>query len=129
MAHRVMVVDDDPDIRSALLDIFTDHGYEVICASNGREALQKLEEAGKSQLPCIIFLDLMMPVMDGVAFRQELLCSPQTAAIPVVILTAYRDASEAAPDLQAAMLLNKPIEMRDLVGAAQAYCKGGTAVC
>ena len=65
----ILVVDDDPDIRDSLREVLEDEGYEVACVGNGREALDHLKTANPR--PCVILLDLMMPVMDGWQFRKE----------------------------------------------------------
>ena len=65
----ILVVDDDPDIRDSLREVLEDEGYDVSCVGNGREALDHLKAA--SPRPCVILLDLMMPVMDGWQFRKE----------------------------------------------------------
>src|SRR5579862_4602951 len=64
----ILIVDDDPDIRDSLKEVLEDEGYEVNGVANGREALDYLR---KSPRPCVILLDLMMPVMDGWQFRRE----------------------------------------------------------
>jgi CheY-like chemotaxis protein len=60
--HLVLVVEDDPDIRECVQLVLQDEGYEVLTASNGAEAERQLEEM---DAPCLMLLDLMMPVMSG----------------------------------------------------------------
>jgi len=121
MPHRVLVVDDDTEIRDSLMEVLRDHGYEVLGASNGRDALDKLQGAGES-LPCMIFLDLMMPVMDGAAFREEQLRQPELAAIPVVVISAYRDLADKVKAMQLSEHLGKPLRLDDLIAAARRHC-------
>src|SRR5205814_8831977 len=84
---RILVVDDDPDIRDSLREVLEDEGYDVSCVGNGREALDHLKAA--SPRPCVILLDLMMPVMDGWQFRREQKkLEPELANIPLVVITA-----------------------------------------
>ena len=78
--HFVMVVEDDLEIREALMDSLTDSGWEAIGAPNGAAALQYL--ASTDRLPCLVLLDLMMPVMDGQAFREAQLRDDRLAHIP-----------------------------------------------
>src|SRR5262245_59582395 len=78
----VLIIEDDPDIREALAEILEDEGYATVLAGNGREALDHL---AKSEMPALILLDLMMPIMDGWQFRDEQRRSPSYAAIPVVV--------------------------------------------
>jgi CheY-like chemotaxis protein len=82
--QRVLVVEDEPDIRDALADALAGEGYAVAVASNGLEALAR----ARSFHPDLIVLDLMMPVMDGWDFRAQQLQEPALKDIPVFILTA-----------------------------------------
>jgi CheY-like chemotaxis protein len=81
----VLVVDDDLSVRTALKELFETEGYEVVLAANGRAALNHLRGGLR---PCVILLDLMMPIMDGWDFRAEQLASEDLRDIPVFILTA-----------------------------------------
>ncbi|MGZ6143543.1 MAG: response regulator [Myxococcales bacterium] len=119
MSHQVLVVEDDADIRTALIDVLNEHGYEAVGAINGLDALEKLR-APQERKPCLIVLDLMMPVMDGRAFREEQLNTPELAAIPVVVVSAYRDIIDQA--LRITEFLRKPLNVDDLVAAARRYC-------
>jgi two-component system chemotaxis response regulator CheY len=118
-AHRVLVVEDDLDIRESLMEILEDHGYEPIGAGNGLEALDRLREPGPQ--PCLILLDLMLPKMDGKAFRQQQLLSPEFADIPVVVISAFRDVAQIAQEMNVD-LLKKPFNLSELISVAQRYC-------
>jgi CheY-like chemotaxis protein len=120
MAHRVLVVDDDADIRDTVIEVLQDSGHDVMGASNGVEALQQLRTA--SVLPCVILLDLMMPHMDGEQFRAEQLKDPQLSRIPVVIISAFRDTAERAKALNAAGHLTKPVSIDALMLAINSVC-------
>src|ERR1022692_5028349 len=85
----VLIVEDDEDIRESLQDFLQDHNYQTIGAVNGRDALKRL--AASDLRPCAIILDLMMPVMDGRAFREEQLRSPALAEIPTILILAPND--------------------------------------
>ncbi len=126
-AHPVLVIDDDVDIREGLVEALEEHGYAAVGARNGRHALDLLR--GAEHLPCFIILDLMMPVMDGRAFREEQLKSPELARIPVVVVSAYRDGAEQARGMNASAWLTKPLEVDDLLRVARRYCAGGAARC
>jgi CheY-like chemotaxis protein len=80
-------------------------------AVDGREALYKLHTA--SPPPVAVLLDLMMPVMDGLRFREEQLGDPEIKNIPVIVMTAH--SRSPAPLLQAAGFLHKPFASRDLL--------------
>jgi two-component system, chemotaxis family, chemotaxis protein CheY len=113
----LMLVEDDPDVAEAMLDVLTDEGYAVDHASNGREALEMLR-AHEGE-PLLILLDLMMPDMDGAQFRQAQLSDPRLANIPVVVLSADRRGAETARELGATEFASKPIRPEQLVSIIQ----------
>ena len=118
MLHRILVVDDDLDIRESMADALSDDGYDVCVAANGREALDIMHACA----PCVVILDLMMPVMDGwqVAARME--GDPALAAIPLCVVSAWPD---RAPE-RCACVLGKPVSLRDLVRAVRNHCAPAT---
>ena len=118
-AHRIMVVDDDEDIRASLIELIEDHGYEAVGAAHGRDALERLR--GQEQTPCVILLDLMMPVMDGWEFRQQQRSDPALASIPVVVISAYRH-RPSVTELDAADYLNKPVQFDNLLEVVRRHC-------
>ena len=81
---RILLVEDEPDMREILSLILQKENFEVIEASNGEEALKKLDAAP----PQLVLCDLMMPVMGGKEFLAKLRADVQTRQIPVIILTA-----------------------------------------
>lgn len=113
-AKRVMVVEDDEGIRDALCDLLAAEGFEVVPAVNGADALQRLRNGPR---PDVILLDLMMPVMDGWAFRAEQRRDPAIADVPVVVITASRNADVAS--LEPRAFLRKPIDFDDLLKAIE----------
>ena len=116
--HHVLVVEDDEDIRASLMDVLSDNGYQPIGARDGRDALAKLTHTR----PCLILLDLMMPDMDGPAFREEQLRDPALSEIPVVVISAYRDIVESAKDMNVARLLKKPLDLAELLSVLDEHC-------
>jgi CheY-like chemotaxis protein len=120
MAHHVLVVDDDPDIRETVIEVLQENGHRAQGASNGVEALERLR--GSDELPCLILLDLMMPTMDGQAFRAEQLKDPQLSPIPVVVISAFRDSAEKAKELAAAAHLTKPVTLEELMAVVERFC-------
>lgn len=86
----VLVVDDDEMVRASVAEFLEDHGYQVVVAGDGAEALKALAESPK---PDLILLDLKMPNLDGWAFREEQLRNPNLAAVPVIVVTAVSKAS------------------------------------
>ncbi len=113
----ILVVDDDPDIRDSLREVLEDEGYEVACVGNGREALDHLKAANPR--PCVILLDLMMPVMDGWQFRREQKLDADIAGIPLVVITAT---GKRPVLIDAAELVMKPLDLTQLFEAIARYC-------
>jgi two-component system, chemotaxis family, chemotaxis protein CheY len=109
---RVLVVDDDPDIRELLFTALEDEGFEVVPAGNGQEALAII----KTFRPDVIVLDLMMPVMDGWQFAAELRARDEgDEDIPIVLLSAARDLKTHAKALAAADIIEKPFDLAELL--------------
>ena len=121
MEHAVLVVDDDRDIRDTLIEMLEEHGYRAAGAANGRDALAVLGTSPHP--PCLILLDLMMPVMDGRGFREEQLKNPEWAQIPVIVISAYSDAQAQARALDLPCM-RKPLGMRPLIEVVQRHCRG-----
>jgi CheY-like chemotaxis protein len=107
---RVLVVDDDPDIREAMADMLGTMGYAVATAVNGAAALL-LVRAERFDL---IVLDLMMPVMTGWEFREAQLRDPAIAGVPVIVVSAAR----APRPVAAAAFLPKPFDVDELLSVA-----------
>jgi CheY-like chemotaxis protein len=109
--RRVLVVEDDVEMRDAELAALGLAGYEPVCARSGREALARLRDGDRPQL---ILLDLQMPGVDGETFRAEQINDPDLADIPVVIVSALPDAAESARRLHL-RLLPKPFDADTLI--------------
>lgn len=116
----VMVVDDDADVRDAIADVVNDNGYQTMIAANGKEAIEQLR--GTAVRPCVILLDVMMPIMDGWEFRAELSADPELGAIPVVVLTAHANMDEVVRRMQAVDCLKKPFELSQLLSTIDRLC-------
>jgi two-component system cell cycle sensor histidine kinase/response regulator CckA len=108
--RRVLIVEDDTDIREALDGLLSTEGFRVTGCCNGREALDCLHSSSK---PDLIVLDLMMPVMDGWQYRVAQKHDPALATIPVVALSADVTAKAAAIDADA--YLKKPVDYETLI--------------
>jgi len=118
--HRILVVDDDPDIRETMIEVLEEAGYLAVGAADGVEALAQLRDPEDRW--CVVLLDLMMPNMDGRTFRSEQLQDPGIAPIPVVIVSAMSDVAEAAEELQVAAHVNKPVRLSELVKIVDRFC-------
>ena len=106
----VLVVDDDPDILDAICDILEAEGYRVARARHGQEALAQVD----GERPDVILLDLMMPVMDGVAFAQALRLRPAASSVPIVVISADGNPQRAA-SVGAIGYLAKPFDIEALL--------------
>jgi CheY-like chemotaxis protein len=115
----ILVVDDKAEIRSLISDVLVDEGYTVAHAANGREALAYLHAA--PTLPCIIILDLMMPLMDGWDFLRARQGNPVIWAIPTVVISDLHTFA-AANVLGAQECLLKPLDLDCFVALVQRYC-------
>jgi CheY-like chemotaxis protein len=114
----ILLVEDDHALRQSLSEVLRDAGYGVECVDNGREALEYLDA---NPHPCVVLLDLMMPVMNGWEFREEQLRRPGISTIPVVILTADGHADRRAEALGADGFLRKPVKLDRLFGLLERY--------
>jgi CheY-like chemotaxis protein len=112
MSRSILIVEDDHDIRDAISEFLAESGFEVQAAENGLKGLEILRAGFR---PGIILLDLMMPVMDGFAFREEQNKDPQLSHIPVVVMSADGNISQKQGRLGAAEYLKKPLDIYDLV--------------
>jgi CheY-like chemotaxis protein len=107
VSSPILVVEDDADARTALIDILEISGFAAVPASNGREALEYLRRSSK---PSCIILDLLMPEMDGWEFRIEQKNDPKIAMVPVIVVTAFGGATIDADEI-----LVKPIDVDHLL--------------
>ena len=112
MSHTILIVEDDPDGLATLREILELEGYMVEGATNGEEALTRLRRGPK---PSLILLDLMLPVMNGWQLRQAQQEDPELASIPVIVVSAYKDAAAVAESLGVADFVNKPIQLDELL--------------
>ncbi len=123
MPTRVLIVEDDDDIRETLLEVLSDNGFEPSCAANGAEALTFLRDA--SDKPHVILLDMMMPVLDGWGFRSAQLADPTLRSIPVIVLTAHASIEETAAALGVTGFLRKPVRLDPLLDAIRRHAAMG----
>ena len=117
---KILLVDDDPDVRQAISDVLESRDYQVVTARDGEEALEKL----KGEKPDLMILDLLMPRMDGFAVCRELQDPSwsEYKKVPVVVLTAVREGAsrrryqlETGQTLAVDDYLEKPIDIHILL--------------
>ena len=120
MPAGILVVDDDEDVLKMTSFVLNRLGYPVSAMNDGLRAIESLE---KNQfVPCLILLDLMMPKMNGAAFRKKLLGIPDVAGVPIVILSGDSDLASKATELKVAGYEQKPISVERLATLAAKYC-------
>jgi two-component system cell cycle response regulator len=120
--RRILVADDNAVSRELIREVLQKDNYEVIEASDGREALEKLRQ----DPPDLALLDIQMPVLDGKAVIQELRADPRFSQLPVVALTAYamRGDRERALSLGFNAYITKPINIPQFrAGVAELLAK------
>ncbi len=111
----IVLVEDDEGIRETMAALLEDEGFVVLQAANGEEGLERMRAAGD---PCLVLLDLWMPVMNGWQMLAELRRDPALARVPVVVISAAGDLP--APD-GAAAFLRKPIRLETLLESVETH--------
>jgi two-component system chemotaxis response regulator CheY len=112
-------VDDDPDMREMVALTLEFAGASVVTASNGVEAYNM----ARTHHPCLIILDLMMPVMSGEEFRKVQLANETIRKIPVVVVSAHSDAPRIARRMKAKKCFMKPVALDALGAFATKWCR------
>jgi len=122
MDREILIIEDDPGIRESLHCFLELHGFSCRTACHGEQALELLNGI---EAPCLIFLDLMMPVMDGFEFLEALRRRGDSmlASIPVTVVSAAADIVTLPGDIP---VLRKPIDTSALLSIAEAYCGCGS---
>jgi two-component system KDP operon response regulator KdpE len=116
--RRILVVDDEPDLRDAVRVYLEMHGYSVLQAADGQEAVEKV----RTTLPDLVVLDVMMPVVDGIAALQQL---RTLSAIPVIMLTVKGDEDDKVRALRlgADDYVTKPFSQRELLARIESVLR------
>ena len=118
---KILVVEDDPSARRLISFTLEEAGYHVLTATNGSEGLEKAQ----SELPDLILMDVMMPVMAGFEACLRLKELPTTAQIPILVLTAKSQPSDKTYSLMAGAddYLAKPAAPEEIVNRVKALLK------
>lgn len=114
--RSVLIVEDDHDIRVALIELLESEGYTTHSASNGQEALEKLKQSSK---PCLVLLDMMMPIMNGREFLDVVMEDARLAPIPVIVVSAIADKVKTHG---AQGFIKKPIDIDVILDVVSEYC-------
>jgi CheY-like chemotaxis protein len=111
----ILTVDDEPDVLFLLRVIFERAGHSVMEAQNGGVALEAIQQ----QKPDVIITDLMMPVMDGREFVENLKQDPKTSSIPIIMLTANPNGAVGAD-----VVMRKPFSNSEIVEQVESLVQG-----
>lgn len=122
MAESILIVDDEPDLASAIRFAFEREGWRTAVANDGRAALDSVS----LETPALVLLDLMLPDMRGTEVCRALRSSASTRELPIIIYTADDDEESRARGIAAGAseFLTKPFSMRDLTGRVDAWLRG-----
>jgi CheY-like chemotaxis protein len=118
----VLVVDDDRDIAESIEGVLQDSGHKTRLAGNGQQALDCLDEMDR---PCILLVDLMMPVMDGTALVHEIARRDDHDQLPVIVMSAQPNVKRALAWPGVRGVLKKPFDAKDVIAAVELYCGAG----
>ena len=114
MAKKILAVDDEPSICRLVETALKGRGYDVVCAHDGQEALDKVA----LEHPDLVVLDIMMPKMDGREVRRRMAKDPKAKEIPVIFLSAVGDLDSQLDTLEETQAeseyLTKPFNPREL---------------
>jgi CheY-like chemotaxis protein len=110
---KILIVDDEQDLLDSLAEFFEDEGFSVVTARNGAEALARL---GNGELPSVVILDLLMPVMSGIEVYEVMQNDPRLARLPVVVSTS--DPSRAPSGV---LIMKKPVNLDRLLSTVRQY--------
>ena len=119
MAHPVLLVEDDEEVREGLKAALQTQGYDVECATDGLEALRILQDGVR---PCVILLDVMLPRVDGYVFRNFQRADARWADIPVIVVSALNDRPDRTEMLEPEAWFEKPIDIDALTVTLAHYC-------
>lgn len=124
-SRKILIVDDDESIRDTITDVLQMEDYEVVTANHGKEALDLLLQTKAEELPSLIILDMMMPVMDGSTFLKNIEGLPvELSGIPIVIASANAHLMTAEFDVSSNITrMKKPFDIDTLLEIAEKYCK------
>ena len=120
--HGLLLVEDDADTREATMLLLEHHGYDGVAVCNGREALDLLRQGLR---PCVILLDLAMPVMNGFEFRRAQMNDAELAAVPVFVVSSDAYAKEAeARRAGMETFFQKPLDIDEpFIAAIRRHCQ------
>ena len=119
MSKRILVVEDQPDNRKIIRDVFAPSGYEIIEAENGEEALAAIAKAR----PDLILMDIQLPIMDGYTATRRIKADPALHSIPIIAVISYALSGEEKKARAAGCddYIPKPYSPRELLAKVRQY--------
>ena len=119
MSKRILVVEDQPDNRKIIRDVFAPTGYEIIETENGEEALAAIAKAR----PDLILMDIQLPIMDGYTATRRIKADPELRSIPIIAVTSYALSGEEKKAREAGCddYIPKPYSPRELLAKVRQY--------
>lgn len=119
MPPKILLVEDELTNREVAEVILRNQGYEVIVANDGQEGIDR----ARAELPDLIVMDLLMPILDGLSASRELKADPRTAHIPILVVTAKVSTSDrhAAQAAGCDGFLSKPYRNKRLLETVKQY--------
>jgi twitching motility two-component system response regulator PilH len=124
--NTILVVEDSETYRAMISDLLQGNGFQVMTASNGAEALEKVQQLPPDNLPDLIVLDIVMPEMNGYDFCRRVKGDPKTKDVPVVMCSSKSEEFDHYWGLKqgADAYLNKPFEPNELLMTIKQLLKG-----
>jgi CheY-like chemotaxis protein len=116
-SHPVLVVEDDVDVREAMVQVLESAGHAAVSAGDGEEALAQLDGG---VTPCLILLDLMMPRMDGWQFIEQ--HNRRASRAPIVVVSAYGSQEQALGGPGVVAYMRKPVDIDELLAIVDQHC-------
>lgn len=124
-AKKILTVDDDESIRQTVTEMLKLEGFETVWAKNGQVALDYLTSVPDSELPDLVLLDYMMPVMNGKEFFLQKEMNPRLADIPVVMMTANGNLTNVMEHVESAGgYMSKPMDYETVVKMVKHFLDG-----
>lgn len=124
MMKQIYVIDDDLDVRDIIVYALETTGFNVTSFSNGEEALKALNQCPQNELPGLIIVDYLMPIMDGAVFIQTIQQSEKAEllSIPLALSSAMGPQDAVLSKLTNVIHLPKPMDLEDLLRVAKEHC-------
>jgi len=116
MTDKILVIDDEADVRAFITAVLRKNGYEIVTAANGAEGL----EVFRQQRPALVTLDIMMPARSGIDFYRAVRKDAQLSDTPIIVVSALATGGRDMSLLKPAAVFDKPIDPDEFIVAVQA---------